>query len=103
MSPGTQGLGNTYGVFLLESSGNRIGAARRGQPDLGQQDRRHPHRGERSRRPRQSQGNLVQANLIGIDRTGTVGGDPIGNASDGVTITNSLDNTIGGTDPRTAT
>jgi hypothetical protein len=41
-----------------------------------------------------SSGNLVQGNLIGTDLTGS---EDLGNASDGVSITDSPNNTIGGT------
>ena len=96
---GTQSLGNTYGVFLIAVSDNKIG-----QPGAGNliSANKIAGIGIEGNDPAASsgvQGNLVVANIIGTDRTGTVGGDSIGNASDGVNITNSLDNTIGGPNP----
>ncbi len=85
---GTAALGNSRGVFLLAAGGNTIGGATPGEGNLVSGN------GSQGIWVRESDGTVIQGNLVGVDATGR---GAVGNNSLGVIVQDTSNATIGGT------
>ena len=89
---GTSAVGDGIGVFVTDSPANTIGGT--APADRNIISGANANNGAVFLVGPQAVGNVVQGNYIGTDASGTVG---LGNTTDGVIISDSANNTIGGT------
>jgi CSLREA domain-containing protein len=85
---GTAAVGNTRGVVLIAAGGNTIGGASPGEGNL------ISGNGAQGILVQESDGTVIQGNLVGVDATGRVA---VKNNSVGIFIQDTADATIGGT------